>query len=68
MNLWRQRIKRFSSKSDFRAWEKQMLTRAKRKKKKKECEKITRIKIIDTSAFQIQKSYSLNDTITSFGR
>ena len=35
MNLWRQRIKRFSSKSDFRAWEKQMLTRAKRKKKKR---------------------------------
>ena len=66
MNLWRQRIKRFSSKSDFRAWEKQcLLTRA---KKKKECEKITRIKIIDTSAFQIQKSYSLNYTITSFGR
>jgi len=40
----------------------------KKKKKKKECEKITRIKIIDTSAFQIQKSYSLNYTITSFGR
>ena len=33
MNLWRQRIKKFSSKSDFRAWEKQcLLTRAKRKK------------------------------------
>ena len=53
MNLWRQRIKRFSSKSDFRAWEKQMLTHKRKKKKKKE--EITRIKILDTSAFQIQK-------------
>ena len=34
MNLWRQRIKRFSSKSDFRAWEKQMLTHKRKKKKK----------------------------------
>ena len=34
MNLWRQRIKKFSSKSDFRAWEKQMLTHKSKKKKK----------------------------------
>ena len=53
MNLWRQRIKRFSSKSDFRAREKQMLTH--KSKKKKKWEEITRIKILDTSVFQIQK-------------
>lgn len=44
-----------------------MLTRAKRKKKK-EWEKIAKIKITGTSAFQIQQSYNLNYTITSFGR
>ena len=51
MNLWRQRIKRFSSKSDFRAWEKQMLTHKRKKKKKEE---ITRIKCIpDSKIIQI---------------